>query len=135
MVSHCTSCLRRERQSIPDVPAVYFVRGVEEAVERAVADAAAGLYDSLHLNFTPSLPAPLMQKLAAGAWWQPVSSMPPEMISGGYLLPRCPAPQRLPLPAATMRLHSAGLSYCGCMLRCFCLKECLHGSQWLGFSL
>lgn len=59
--------LEAERQSIPDVPAVYFVRGVEEAVERAVADAAAGLYDSLHLNFTPSLPAPLMQKLAAGA--------------------------------------------------------------------
>ncbi len=74
--------LEAERQSIPDVPAVYFVRGVEEAVERAVADAAAGLYDSLHLNFTPSLPAPLMQKLAAGAWWQPVSSVPPEVISG-----------------------------------------------------
>ena len=59
--------LEAERQAIPDVPAVYFVRGSEEAVERAVADAAAGLYDSLHLNFTPCLPAPLMQKLAAGA--------------------------------------------------------------------
>ena len=61
--------LEAERQAIPDVPAVYFVRGSEEAVERAVADAAAGLYDSLHLNFTPCLPAPLMQKLAAGAHW------------------------------------------------------------------
>ena len=59
--------LEADRQAIPDVPAVYFVRGGEEAVERAVADAAAGLYDSLHLNFTPCLPAPLMQKLAAGA--------------------------------------------------------------------
>jgi hypothetical protein len=59
--------LEADRQAIPDVPAVYFVRGGEDAVDRIVADAAAGLYDALHLNFTPCLTAPLLQRLAAGA--------------------------------------------------------------------
>ena len=58
--------LETPRDPIPDTPSVYFVRGNEEGVRRIVADAAAGLYDSFHLNFTPSLPAPLMEQLAAG---------------------------------------------------------------------
>ena len=58
--------LETPRDSIPDTPSVYFVRANEEGVKRIVADAAAGLYNSFHLNFTPSLPAPLMEQLAAG---------------------------------------------------------------------
>jgi hypothetical protein len=58
--------LETEREKIPDTPAIYFVRAGEEAVQRIVADAAAGLYDSLHLNFTPHLQKPLLEQLAAG---------------------------------------------------------------------
>lgn len=58
--------LENEREKIPDTPAVYFVRATEEAVRRIVADAAGALYDSLHLNFTPHLPKPLMEQLATG---------------------------------------------------------------------
>ena len=58
--------LENEREKIPDTPAVYFVQAKEEAVRRIVADAAGALYDSLHLNFTPHLPKPLMEQLATG---------------------------------------------------------------------
>ena len=59
--------LDTQRDPIPDTPSIYFVRATEEAVKRIVSDAAAGLYDSFHLNFTPSVPAPLMDQLAGGA--------------------------------------------------------------------
>ena len=58
------------------------MRANEETVRRIVADASAGLYDSFHLNFTPSIPAPLMEQLAGGELlsplqllyvWQPVA--------------------------------------------------------------
>ena len=58
--------LENEREKIPDTPAVYFVQAKEEAVRRIVADAGEGLYDSLHLNFTPHLAKPLLEQLAAG---------------------------------------------------------------------
>ena len=53
-----------ERQPIPDVPAVYFVRGGEAAVDAVAADAAKGLYDAMHLNFAPGLLPPLLERLA-----------------------------------------------------------------------
>lgn len=56
--------LENERQPIPDVPAVYFVRGSEASVAAIAADAAKGLYDTMHLNFTPPLSPPLMEALA-----------------------------------------------------------------------
>ncbi len=56
---------QNERQPIPDVPAVYFVRGSEAAVSAVAADAAKGLYDTMHLNFAPGLPPHLLEKLAA----------------------------------------------------------------------
>jgi hypothetical protein len=46
------------------VPAVYFVRGGEAAVDAVAADAAKGLYDTMHLNFAPGLPPPLLDRLA-----------------------------------------------------------------------
>ena len=61
--------LENEREKIPDTPAVYFVQAKEEAVRRIVADAGGGLYDSLHLNFTPHLAKPLLEQLATGACW------------------------------------------------------------------
>ncbi|KAG6522778.1 SEC1 family transport protein SLY1-like [Zingiber officinale] len=54
----------KERQKVPDVPAVYFVRPTPENVERIAADAARGLYDAFHLNFSSSLPRPLLEDLA-----------------------------------------------------------------------
>ena len=58
--------LDTDRQPIPDVPAVYFVQPTEAAVDRIVADAARGLYDSFHLNFSTHVPRPLMERLANG---------------------------------------------------------------------
>ena len=60
--------LENERQPIPDVPAVYFVRASEENVLRIADDAARGLYESMHLNFTPALPRALMERLAAATF-------------------------------------------------------------------
>jgi hypothetical protein len=58
--------LENERQPIPDVPAVYFVQPSQPNVERIVADAVAGLYESMHLNFTLSINSKLVEQLAAG---------------------------------------------------------------------
>ena len=63
--------LETQRDPIPDTPSIYFVRANEETVKRIVADASAGLYDSFHLNFTPSIPAPLMEQLAGGELLSP----------------------------------------------------------------
>lgn len=54
----------QKRERVPDVPAVYFVRPTAENVQQICADCAAGLYDSFHLNFSSSLPRPLLEKLA-----------------------------------------------------------------------
>ncbi|PKA60827.1 SEC1 family transport protein SLY1 [Apostasia shenzhenica] len=57
----------KERQTVPDVPAIYFVQPTQANVGRIVADASRGLYESFHLNFSSSLPRPLLEELAAGA--------------------------------------------------------------------
>ena len=68
-IEHLTrQVLENERQPIPDVPAVYFVRATEENVLRVADDAGRGLYDSMHLNFTPALPRALMERLAAATF-------------------------------------------------------------------
>lgn len=54
----------KERQKVPDVPAVYFVRPTPENIERIAVDTGRGLYDSFHLNFSSSLPRPLLEDLA-----------------------------------------------------------------------
>ncbi|GIL46543.1 hypothetical protein Vafri_3525 [Volvox africanus] len=58
--------LENERQPIPDVPAVYLVQPSPSNIERITADAVAGLYDSMHLNFTVPIPSKLVEQLAAG---------------------------------------------------------------------
>ncbi len=55
-----------ERQPITDVPAVYLVQPTAANVERIVADAAGSLYESMHVNFTTSLPSKLLEQLAMG---------------------------------------------------------------------
>lgn len=57
----------KERQTVPDVPAIYFVQPTPVNIGRIVADASRGLYESFHLNFSSSLPRPLLEELAAGA--------------------------------------------------------------------
>ena len=55
--------LDNERQPIHDVPAVYFVRPNAHNVARISADFAAGLYEAYHLNFSSSLPRPMLEDL------------------------------------------------------------------------
>jgi len=57
--------LYSDRQSIPDVPAVYFVQPTETAIDRIASDAARGLYDSFYINFSTHVPRPLMERLAS----------------------------------------------------------------------
>lgn len=56
----------KERQTIPDVPAVYFVQPTQSNIQRIVLDASRSLYESFHLNFSSSLPRPLLEDLASG---------------------------------------------------------------------
>mmetsp|Transcript_43192 Transcript_43192/g.78567 ORF Transcript_43192/g.78567 Transcript_43192/m.78567 type:complete len:621 (-) Transcript_43192:92-1954(-) len=54
------------RNSLPDVPAVYFVEPTTENIERILADLSNGLYMSYHINFASSVPRPLLEELAKG---------------------------------------------------------------------
>ena len=100
--------LETQRDPIPDTPSVYFVRANEETVRRIVADAAAGLYDSFHLNFTPNLPAPLMEQLAGGTPQCWVHSMHLHR-SSLYKGDDGPHPHACCSPLAASPLHVAGI--------------------------
>lgn len=56
----------KERQRIPDVPAVYFVEATAANIERIIMDTSRAVYDIFHLNFASSVPRPLLEQLAAG---------------------------------------------------------------------
>ncbi|OIT35083.1 PREDICTED: SEC1 family transport protein SLY1-like [Nicotiana attenuata] len=56
----------KDRKPVHDVPAVYFVQPTHPNVQRIVADASKSLYDSFHLNFSSSIPRPLLEDLASG---------------------------------------------------------------------
>ncbi|XP_002972416.2 SEC1 family transport protein SLY1 [Selaginella moellendorffii] len=56
-----------ERQNIPDAPAIYFVQPTAPNIHRIIQDAARGVYESFHLNFSSSLPRALLEELAMGA--------------------------------------------------------------------
>ena len=56
--------LDSDREQIADVPAVYFVQPTAAAVKRIGEDCARRMYDSFYLNFTPSVPRPLLETLA-----------------------------------------------------------------------
>ncbi|XP_019150733.1 PREDICTED: SEC1 family transport protein SLY1 [Ipomoea nil] len=56
----------KDRKPVHDVPAVYFVQPTHSNVQRIVSDASKSLYDSFHLNFSSSIPRPLLEDLASG---------------------------------------------------------------------
>ncbi|XP_047073142.1 SEC1 family transport protein SLY1 [Lolium rigidum] len=55
----------KARQQVPDAPAVYLVRPTPANADRIAADAAAGLYASFHINFSTSVPRPVLERLAS----------------------------------------------------------------------
>lgn len=56
----------KERQRIPDVPAIYFVQPTSSNVDRIIRDASMGIYESFHLNFSSSLSHSCLENLAMG---------------------------------------------------------------------
>ncbi|KAF8020689.1 hypothetical protein BT93_G1197 [Corymbia citriodora subsp. variegata] len=56
----------KDRKPVHDVPAVYFVQASQVNIQRIIADASCSLYDSFHLNFSSSIPRPLLEDLASG---------------------------------------------------------------------
>ena len=57
--------LESDRQPIPDVPAVYLMQPTPFNIERVSMDASSCLYESMHLNFTSTLPTRVMEQLAS----------------------------------------------------------------------
>ncbi|KAF2282761.1 hypothetical protein GH714_043170 [Hevea brasiliensis] len=56
----------KDRKPVHDVPAVFFVQPSQINIQRIIADASRSLYDSFHLNFSSSIPRPLLEDLASG---------------------------------------------------------------------
>lgn len=56
--------LNSEREPIPDVPAVYFIRPTQENLRVVAQDCAKGLYQRAHLNFCTKLDRSLMEEFA-----------------------------------------------------------------------
>lgn len=59
--------LHSERDSVPDVPAIYFCMPSEENLGRIAQDLQKNLYDIYHLNFISPLSRDRMEDLAAAA--------------------------------------------------------------------
>ncbi|KAL4397934.1 hypothetical protein AHAS_Ahas01G0241500 [Arachis hypogaea] len=56
----------KDRNPVHDVPAVYFVQPTPNNINRILSDAYRSLYHSFHLNFSTSIPRPLLENLASG---------------------------------------------------------------------
>ncbi|XP_040168723.1 protein sly1 homolog [Anopheles arabiensis] len=59
--------LHSDRDSIPDVPAIYFCAATEENLGRIAQDFQNGLYDVYHLNFIAPISRQRLEDLAAAA--------------------------------------------------------------------
>lgn len=57
--------LHSDRPPLPDVPAVYFVSPTSENVKRIAADMKRMLYESFYVNFTSTVPKPVMEEFAS----------------------------------------------------------------------
>ncbi|KAL1193507.1 SEC1 family transport protein SLY1 [Cardamine amara subsp. amara] len=57
--------IHKERLHVPTI-AVYFVEATETNIKRIIADAFRSLYDTFYLNFSSSIPCPLLEGLASG---------------------------------------------------------------------
>jgi hypothetical protein len=53
--------IEREREAIPDVPAVYFVSPTSANVKMIAADCGKDMYDSFHVNFIHPVPRPVLE--------------------------------------------------------------------------
>ncbi|KAI3795618.1 hypothetical protein L1987_38274 [Smallanthus sonchifolius] len=56
----------KNRKPVADVPAVYFVKPTQHNIQRIISDASNSIYDYFHLNFSSSIPRPLLEDLASG---------------------------------------------------------------------
>ncbi|SNX81650.1 related to SLY1 protein [Melanopsichium pennsylvanicum] len=56
--------LHSDRPPLPDVPAVYFVSPTSQNVHRIAADMKRMLYESFYVNFTSTVPKPVMEEFA-----------------------------------------------------------------------
>ncbi|KAL0291469.1 UNVERIFIED_CONTAM: SEC1 family transport protein SLY1 [Sesamum radiatum] len=78
--------LDKDRNPVHDVPAVYFLQPTPPNVQRVISDASRALYDSFHLNFSSSIPRPLLEDLATGT----INSDSIQRISKVVPIIRCP---------------------------------------------
>jgi hypothetical protein len=53
-----------DRDAIPDVPAIYFMRSTAENIEKLALDINKGLYQQYYVNFSNYIPRPLLESLA-----------------------------------------------------------------------
>lgn len=67
IIHHHFSQLHSDRDSIPDVPAIYFCAPTEENLGRISQDFQNGLYDVYHLNFISPISRQKLEDLAAAA--------------------------------------------------------------------
>lgn len=56
--------LQSERTQVQEAPAVYLVEPTSENIDRILKDLSAGLYRRFFINFSTSVPRPLLQKFA-----------------------------------------------------------------------
>lgn len=56
--------LKSKREKIPDVPAVYFIAPTLENLERVAKDTREGLYESVYINFTSTIPRVVLEQFA-----------------------------------------------------------------------
>lgn len=66
-ISYYDRQLHSDRDSIPDVPAIYFCLPTDENLYRIQQDFANGLYDIYHLNFLTPISRDQIEDLAAAA--------------------------------------------------------------------
>lgn len=60
--------INTERDSIPEVPAIYFLLPTSENMRRIFSDLKLQLYDSYYFNFVTSIPGPALDDLAEEAF-------------------------------------------------------------------
>lgn len=56
--------IKSERDRVPDVPAIYFVRPTAENIDLIAKDCESGRYDVMHINFSSRIDRPLLERLA-----------------------------------------------------------------------
>lgn len=56
--------LSQDRTPLPDVPAIYFVEPTSENIKKICEDLNRNLYDSYYINFTSTIPRPVLEEFA-----------------------------------------------------------------------